>query len=57
MNGEDFKADLVGSGEKEENIQTIEIEEKDFKCNMDAAESCPVNVIHISNLENGEELI
>ena len=57
MNGEDFKADLVGSGEKEEYLQAIEIGEEDFKCNMDAAESCPVNVIHIVNLESGEELI
>ncbi len=48
MNGEDFKADFVGDEE---------ISEVDFKCNMNAAESCPVNVIQISNLETGEELI
>lgn len=33
------------------------IEEKDLAENMEAAEGCPVNVIHIIDLETGEKLI
>lgn len=43
------KADLKGakiSPDKKE--QELEIEDKDMGCNKDAAEACPVQVIHIS---------
>lgn len=33
-----------------------DIDEKDFKCNMDAAKSCPAGVIHIINNETKEKL-
>ena len=57
MNDEDGFADLIDGDRLEGGDMELEISEADFKCNMDAAESCPVNVIHISNLESGEELI
>ena len=44
---DDGKADLV----------TKEITEAELQENMDAAESCPVMVIHIENIETGERLI
>ena len=44
---EDSKADC---------LQT-EIEEDELQCNKDAAEACPVGVIHIKNNETGERLI
>lgn len=33
------------------------IEEKELPANKDAAESCPVMVIHIENVETGERII
>lgn len=52
----DGKSDLIGS-QKDGTNEILEIEEKDFEENLEAAESCPVNVIHIKNLENDEDLI
>jgi len=35
----------------------IDLEEKELPKNMEAAESCPVNVIHIINKDTDEKLI
>lgn len=57
MNTQDDKADLIG-GRKEENgtfVVEFTLEElEDFKA---SAVVCPVNVIHIYDLETGEKLI
>ena len=45
----------VMNGLKSKNLKT-EFEDEDLECNMQAAESCPVNCIHIYN-EKGEKLI
>ena len=53
---DDGKSNLKGSkktGETEER----DIEEKDFEKNKEAADSCPVNVIHIENKETKEKII
>lgn len=34
-----------------------EFGEEDLKCNMEAADSCPVNVIHIIDKKTGKQLI
>lgn len=34
-----------------------DIEEDELDCNKQAAEGCPVQIIHIKNNENGEKLI
>ena len=34
-----------------------EIDEGDYKCNKEAADSCPVNVIHIIDLESKKKII
>jgi ferredoxin len=47
---EDGKADLKG-GER------MNISEEDFDLNMDAAESCPVNVIHLIRIGDQKNLI
>lgn len=53
-----IKADLLDGKKNEDNtVQTREIDEKDLKCNLEAAQACPVNVIHIKNKETGEKLI
>lgn len=55
---DDGKADLIGATSLNDNaLQVLEIDEADVRCNQDAAEACPVNVIHIKNMETGESLI
>lgn len=54
---DDSKADIINCKSKENGWQEKDIEEKDFKENMEAAESCPVNVIHLKKLEDDEKLI
>ena len=39
------------------NVLKREIEEEELQCNKEAAEACPVNVIHIINNETGERLV
>ena len=64
INPEDFvmnddgKADLAKAEHKEENrVQERIIDESELDANMEAAKSCPVTVIHIFDLETGEQLI
>ncbi|MBI5036431.1 ferredoxin [Candidatus Micrarchaeota archaeon] len=45
--GADGKSDLVGGTEREDGSVEKEIEDKDLAANMEAARSCPVNVIHV----------
>lgn len=55
---EDGKSDLLGGVKNADNtLQTREIDEADFKANMEAAQACPVNVIHLKRKETGERLI
>lgn len=54
--GSDGKSSLKGAnkvGETEER----EIDEKDFAPNNEAAKGCPVNVIHLTDLESNKQLI
>ncbi len=53
---DDGKTDIKG-GKKEGDNMTKEIEDSDLDTNKEAAESCPVNVIHITNLSNDEKII
>ena len=57
MNAEGDKADIVGGTNKDDDSQELDIEEKDFTTNKEAADSCPVNVIHIINKKTGEKII
>ena len=53
---DDGKSSIKGGkkvGDKEEMV----IDEKDLAANKEAAESCPVNVIHIVNLDTKEKVI
>ncbi len=54
---DDGKSDIVGSIKREDEWEELDIEEKNFNENKEAADSCPVNVIHIINKETGEKLI
>ncbi len=50
--GKDGKSVLKGNRK-----DRLEITEKDLDCNRKAAENCPVNVIHITNLGTKEKLV
>ncbi len=52
---DDGKSKLVNS-KKVGGNEELEIDEKDFKCNKNAADGCPVNVIHLFD-KNGKKLI
>ncbi len=51
------KSDIKGGKDKEDGWQEREIEEKDFEINKEAADSCPVNVIHIVKKDSKEKII
>ncbi len=54
---DDGKSDIIKGQAKENGWQELEIEDKDFEKNKQAAESCPVNVIHLKNKETQEKII
>ncbi len=55
----DGKSDLVGSRHIEENGEIVreEMEVEELKTTKEAAECCPVNVIHITDRKTGEKII
>ena len=55
MNDNDGKVDLIG-GETTDKEQVLEISEHELDRMLEAAQSCPVNAIHIID-ENGDRLI
>lgn len=54
---EDGKSDIVGCKKRDDEWEELDIEEKNYKENKEAADSCPVNVIHIINKETKEKII
>ena len=56
MDKGDNKANLINSKEEDGKFIRI-IEENELDDVLDAARSCPVNVIHVYNLETNEELV
>lgn len=54
---DDGKANILKAKKKPDETQEREISDKEFKENMEAAESCPVNVIHLRRLKDDEKLI
>ncbi|HIH05353.1 TPA: ferredoxin [Candidatus Woesearchaeota archaeon] len=54
---EDGKSDIVGSKKREDGWEELDIGEKDYQLNREAADSCPVNVIHIVDKETGDRII
>ena len=54
---EDGKAELKGSKLNEQGMLELEIDEKDFEINKQAAEGCPPNCIHVTDLEKKQKLI
>jgi ferredoxin len=56
MNG-DGKSDIKEGKDLDNGWQELEFKEKNFQENKDAADSCPVNVIHIVKKGTGEKLV
>ena len=56
LSDEDGKSHVEG-GEKvtAKAVEAVELDELD--CHMEAAEACPFNAIHITNLQTNEKLI
>lgn len=54
---DDGKSDVIGGEAVAEGATKKEIDEKDLPVNKTAAESCPVNVIHLINKETGQKII
>ena len=54
---EDGKSDIVDCRKRDDEWEELDINEKNFAENKEAADSCPVNVIHIVNKETGEKII
>ena len=59
LDNSDNKADLVDSKLREGTTEMfeLEIDESTFDIEMEAAKGCPVNCIHIIDMETGEQLI
>ena len=58
LNNNDNKADLLKSKQKEgTDTFELEIDETTFPIEMESAKGCPVNCIHIIDIETGEQLI
>ena len=57
IEGADGRADLTGSSENPDGVWERIIDESELKENLEAAQGCPAAVIHIINLETGEQLI
>ena len=54
---DDSKSDIINGEDKPNGWQERKIGEDDFEENMEAAESCPVEVIHIIDDETKEKII
>ena len=58
--GGDGKSDIKkdkGTIKRPDGWEELEIDEKNYNENKEAADACPVNVIHITNKETGDKVI
>ena len=54
---DDGKSDIINGEDKPNGWQEETIGEKDFEINLEAAESCPVEVIHLTDEDTKEKII
>lgn len=54
---EDGKSDIINCKKREDGWEELDIEEQDHDLNKEAAEACPVNVIHLTDKKTGQRLI
>ncbi len=53
----DGKSGIKGGKTMPNEWEQLEFEDKDLACHQKAAETCPVNVIHLTNKQTGEKII
>ena len=57
-NDEENKSNLIGGKfNKENNTYELEISDKEFDRDLNAARLCPVNAIHIEDIKNKKKII
>ncbi|MFA6073672.1 MAG: ferredoxin [Candidatus Woesearchaeota archaeon] len=54
---DDGKSSIIKSKTRDDGWEEKEISEKEFQHNKEAAESCPVTVIHLTNINTNEKII
>ena len=54
---DDGKASIIGGSERPDSWLELPIEKADVQSNVEAAESCPVSVIHVTSIKDGKKLI
>ncbi len=54
---DDGKPDLIGTPSKADKQELIVEDEEEARKHIEAAKSCPVLVIHVTNLDTGEKII
>lgn len=54
---DDGKSDIKNGKTKENGWQEIKITQEDYDINLEAAESCPVEVIHLIDDETNKKII
>ncbi len=57
MDDEEGKSDIIDGTRKEDGTEERDLEEQDVPLNREAAEACPVNVIHLRDLKTGKRII
>ncbi len=57
MNNTDDKADLIKGTLVSEHIWEVEFNEEELEKFLESAQVCPVNVIHVYDIETGKKLI
>ncbi|MCC7574511.1 ferredoxin [Candidatus Woesearchaeota archaeon] len=55
--GDDGKVNILEGSERQDAWYEKKISKQDFKVNVEAAESCPVSVIHIKSLKDDKKII
>ncbi|MEM3030425.1 MAG: ferredoxin [Candidatus Micrarchaeia archaeon] len=55
--GDDGKSVVKGGKKRSDGWEEREINDGDYECNKSAADSCPVNVIHLFKKDTGEKII
>ena len=55
--GEDGKSDIKNSTKTPEEWEELDIKQEEYAKNKEAADACPVNVIHIVDKKTGQQII
>ena len=54
---DDGKSNIINGKKLDNGCEELDIEDNDFEAHHEAAECCPVNVIHLVDKETGKKII